>query len=375
MESPIDTLIVGGGLQGLLVACILQKSQQDFVLLEATSSLGGLCQIQSPHPFLPLQRGPKIFWADQNTQDNLNFLQQFLSYSLQYQAQTLSPHIYSRGSLLSDPSFDLLSLLGDPPPFWHELEFYLQPKRLIGNLHPHEWVKNLTASLPPNRIKTEVCVKRIQLPKDADGAFEIHLEDKEPFWAKEVLFCASAALLPSLFSELSQKKRAKITKVPLWTSLSLDLTHPTISDSLSAHVLLEEPKKNSPPFLCVGFFHEPRLVNGKPMQSSQWLSFVETVASEDSVVTGRIIERVKKNLRRVFPQMFDGELIYERVLFSKDSHGHHLLPFSQNLVVKRGANRNFTLLGHEGLNMMGAVSCVKTWWERRNSKDVAASTG
>jgi hypothetical protein len=134
----------------------------------------------------------------------------------------------------------------------------------------------------------------------------------------DIYHCAASQDLLKLLPEtaITGKLRARILKGSFRTSVQMDILHSgIISESQAVHVFKganEEP--------CLGLFSKGRSLGGKPVQHSQWVTFVDRDKSDETEITAGALKQIQRQLKRAYPSALEGK-IWERIIVQPLSHG------------------------------------------------------
>ncbi len=349
--SEFDSLVIGGGLSGLLVARQLEKTGRRVALIEALDLLGGHSRSYFS-PVGPIDHGLKFFPATDQALAALTWLQDTLGYDIEITQIDAAPTTYDNGKFQPFVGF------GDSvPEAAGELDYYSYPSRLVTSQSPKDWVASLAAEFQ-GQVFLQSHVTRLQFTDDR--VTEVLLNGTKKVTAAEFFYCGTpqhlAALLPD--TAATPRQRSRLNKGKFFTAIYLDMIHSrVVTDTASLHVLKganEEP--------LVGVFHEPQPrrttdegtnTAKPPVQHSQWLTFVPIDLTDDNEVTATALKKIKRQVKRAYETSVD-DLIFERILVSPGSYGeiagllgeNQMWPKCQNLWIA-GAffNSNRNLVG------------------------------
>ena len=313
-----ETIIIGGGLAGLLVAARLAEAGQRFLLLEEKEELGGYCRPQV-HALGTFGFGFKSLPAHEAGHRAADFLESQLGFSLQRQESDLPPITFEGGKFKP-----FLGFGSEPPPDIDELEYYLFPRRLVLRFAPHTWIAHLREKIPAEQIVMRSVVTRILIEQGTSQG--VMVNGAQTYTAERLIYTGSkkalAQLLPS--GALPTRLGQKLAKSPFWTAVGLDLVHAqTVSESRALHVLRGGKEDASP---CLGYFYEPGAelnldaTSRHAAQISRWMTLVSAEGSEDPEITGASVRKIKKQIKRAYPEALD-HLLHERIYVANLSHG------------------------------------------------------
>lgn len=306
-----DTLVIGGGLSGLLAANALADTGQNVALIEASDALGGSCRAGFTAAGA-IDYGLKLFPVGEASETALAWLEQQLGEKIERTELEAAPVTYDDGKFKPYVGFgDAAVHTGS------EIEAYALQKRLILAPAPKDWVQTLAS-----RFKGAVFLQSqvTQLVLEHGQVTEAIVNGSKRFSAREVIFAAAPSLLPALLGDaaLPARIRQKLVKGEMWTSVNLDIAHTeAITDSASVHVLKganEEP--------CVGVFHPAvRQPDGQSRQVSQWLTLIPRDQIDEEELVAGALKHIKRQVKRAYASALEG-VLQERILVVPASHGH-----------------------------------------------------
>lgn len=332
-SDEFDSLVIGGGLAGLIAAHQLEGTGRKVALIEGLDGLGGSCR---PVNSLAgtIDNGLKFLPDTEEAHECLNWLGEILGEPIQYTSVEAAPVTYDDGK------FKPFIGYGDQKVATaSEVDVYAQEKYLRLNSSPKDWVTRLTESFTGTTMMQSYVTK---MQVDDSFVIDVLINGAKRITGREVLFCATPQQLTKLLpdSHVPTKFRQRLLKGEFWTSVCLDLLHKgMVSESEAVHVLKganEEP--------CVGIFHKPiQLEDGQTAQLSQWLTLVPRDITDEPELVGGALKQIKRQVKRAYETSLDG-LIQERIIVNPTSHGDFtgflppdgLWPKLQNLWVISG---------------------------------------
>ncbi len=332
-SDEFDSLVIGGGLAGLIAAHQLEGTGRKVALIEGLDGLGGSCRPVSSRAGI-IDNGLKFFPDTEEARACLEWLGNVLGESIHYTVVEAAPVTFDDGKFKPFIGF------GDQKVATvSEVNVYAQERYLRLETTPKEWVARLTESFTGTTMMQSYVTKL-----HVDDTFVINavINGAKHLSAREVLFCAAPQQLTRLLpdSHVPTKIRQRLMRGEFWTSVSLDLIHKgVVSESEAIHILKganEEP--------CVGVFHKPvQLEDGQTAQLSQWLTLVPRDITDDPELVGGALKQIKRQVKRAYENSLDG-LIQERIIVNPTSHGDFtgflppdgLWPKLQNLWVISG---------------------------------------
>lgn len=317
-----DYAIIGSGLSGLCLANAISRISSNVILIDGNDTFGGFNRsIQTPVG--ASNNGLRFLPANELSQKAISFLELLLNTSLNPQVAERPPLTFESGGLRPFVGFG-----EKQPDFYEEISYFTSPSTLLTSLETHEWVQILfshyTGEFSPRSYVTKVNVE--------DGqAQSILINGQKKIQALNFVYCGTPQRIPQLFSEqtTSQKSKSKSS----WTGLCLDLVHATqVTDNEALHILNGTTQDEVGP--CAGKFI--RTDAGAP-QLSQWMTFIDSEESEDTERIGACLKKIKRQVKRAFPDALDG-LKYERIVVIPEMSGATGIKLNANQALNTAKN-------------------------------------
>lgn len=324
MSQEFDYAVIGSGLTGLIIATALSRETENIVLVEGQDTLGGHHR-EIKFPLGPSENGIRFIPGSESAFKGLEFLETLLDFKIIDSVQEIAPITYENSQLKTFLSFGDLT-----PAFFDDIVYFTANQRVSLNSKPHEWVQNLIKNFK-GQILTRSFATRFQVEnKQVVG---LTINGSKTIKAKNYIFCGAVKQLPILLpnESLTPRARQKISKNTYWTALCLDLCHSHVVNETSAiHVLNGTTADDIGP--CAGVFLNPQSINDSLVQFSQWITFVEDDISADSEVVAQSLKKVKKQIKRAYPNAFDN-LQNERILVAPQMSGSGDLKLKGNMTL------------------------------------------
>ena len=205
--------------------------------------------------------------------------------------------------------------------FYDQLAYFLAHEELVLTAQPHEWIEKLQDALK-EKIQTRSIVTRF--------GFEAHESEKpelthvvvngtKQLYAKNFIFTGPVKDLALLLHDdiLNIRAKAKLKKAQAWQAICVDVFHTATIEKNNIFLLNGTTDDELGP--CVGRFL-PSTADG---QISQWVSFVDTEAAEDTENIGLMLKKMKRQIKRAFPEVADS-IKKERIFVSTALSGADL---------------------------------------------------
>jgi len=345
--------VIGAGLSGLIIATKLSQQFEKVILIDSRDLPGGLCHhLDSEHFMIP---------ENENAQSAIDFLNQEFNCGISTSVIENKPQIFHDGKWRPFLGWGASA----QPPYYDEVLYYLSPNRFALESNPAQWVdqifKNYNGEFLPRHFITQI-VKEKADPGER-GITGIILNGGKKLKADHYIYCGPIKLLDTLCSEeniLPPRIRQKIAKHKSWTSISLTLFHKQpIFDSQEVLMLSSYEKKENEAHVFLGQFSK-KTVDGNQSFYSQWICFIDIEVSEDSEITGNLIRRMKRQIKKAFPTIFEAT-IKEKILVSPSSHGHLELKLKENQTIPELPNLwlGSSQISPYAKNMVGSIQQAK----------------
>lgn len=309
-SDEFDSIVIGGGLTGLIAAHQLEGTGRKVALIEGLDALGGSCR-----PFVSkagvIDHGIKFVADTEDAREALAWLETVLGEAIDIERIEEPPVTYDDGKFKPFVGFGDQKVMTAS-----EIDAYAKAQYLRLSSTPKNWVPKLIESFT-GTLLTQSYVTKMQV--DDEFVIDILINGAKRISGREIVFCAApqqlARLLPE--SHVPARLKQKLLKGEFWTSLNLDLIHQgKVTDSTAVHVLKganEEP--------CVGLFQPAtRTEDGREVQVSQWLTLVPHDITDDPEIAGSALKQIKRQVKRAYETSLDG-LIQERIVVNPMSHG------------------------------------------------------
>jgi len=332
MAHTYDYAIIGSGLTGLSIAAALSRETKNIALIEASEFAGGANR-QISFPTGMINNGLRFVPHTPLSEQALLFLESLLGMKVIAGHSEAAPITYEAGGFKT-----FLGFGDNPPAFYEELNYFTHAQRTELNLEPGQWTKLLFEKFKGDFFPRSYVTKFHQ---EGEKVTHITVNGSKTLHAQNYIFAGSPKDLAVLLPEeaLPLRARTRLSKNTYWTALCLDLCHSqVISTTPAMHVLNGTTQDEIGP--SAGRFLDPVEVNGVPLQVSQWVTFMETEETEDSEVVGLSLKKMKRQIKRAYPEAFEG-LKLERIFIAPmiagngdlKLHANQTLPTLQNLWV------------------------------------------
>ena len=298
-----DYVVVGSGLTGLIIANRLSQETEKVLLLESGDHVGGW--LSRPHlPFYP---------ATESSLRALHNLENLLGMKIQGETFESTPVTFDSGELKPFMGF------GDKTPdFYDEVAYYCVPQNTQLKLNPNEWVEQLKNTFK-GTVATKSIVTRFQV--ENGQVQNVLVNGTKKIQGHNFIFCGDIKdlerLIPHDFN--GPKVRTKISKTKTWSRATLVIDHKTqVTDSNQLHILMGTAQDEI--VTCVGRFENTQ---------SLWTTFVADEEAEDPEITAQALKRIKRQIKRAYPDSFpDG--LSEKIVVQSGFGGYFDIKLNAN---------------------------------------------
>lgn len=286
--SSYDTLIIGGGLTGLILTHRLKQAGHNVHLIEARESLGG--QFRRKNPTAPFSApGVEFYPATNEAIALFEWLKQASPTPLRFEITEHRPQIFDEGRWkpfagFGDVEFQSVSELGA---FSHTHEIRLEPGI-------EQVVRILVEQLPiAATTMSEVTAIKVE-----DGQVtEVTVNGDKVVKASTVIFTPFPTMLNDLIAGdgLPAKHRTRLAKMDTWTAVALELHHKTpLAEDSNIRVFNHGSKEFEP---VIG-----RIFG----ETSRWITLVPQERDSEHEFAGQNIRHIKRQLKRAWPEALEG---------------------------------------------------------------------
>jgi hypothetical protein len=294
-----DYIIIGSGLTGLTIAQKLSQETENILVLDAQDFAGGDNRpAQLNHQ--TINNGLRFFPATDQAMKSLEFLEELLKTPLVSEVIENNPETYEASGFKKFVGFGDKSV-----DFYDQLSYFLANKEVVLASTPYEWIQKFQESLS-SKIQTKSIVTRFgfeQLESENPQLTHVIVNGTKQFHARNFIFTGPVKDLGLLLSDeiLNQRVKAKLKKSQAWQAICLDLFHKEKVSQENIFVLNGTTDDELGP--CVGRFLKTDATSEG--QISQWVSFIDVEAAEDTENIGHVLKKMKRQIKRAFPEASD----------------------------------------------------------------------
>jgi hypothetical protein len=303
-----DYLIIGSGIEAVLKALELKRNGLKGLILTEDEIPGGifrgLRQNEASQETLTFE-SHLSFWPHSERMDLIIERLRTELGDLGFTANEVGPLTFQNGQVqpflgfgaTENEAVDIYSLLTPAFQWTPSLSLPMIISSLL-----QKWA---------GEVRTLSAVTQLELSPQP----QVVINGNESLLAQQIYYFDSPLKLSRLLlksqSALPKSLVSKLSKTQMWTAVSLVYQHVNVlTESPAIHVLY-----GSKELPTVGRFI---LENGRP--TSQWLCLVGPEIAADSELLGSTLREMKKQIKRMFPQFFEG-LKMENILISPEAFG------------------------------------------------------
>lgn len=304
MSSAQDTIIIGGGLTGLLLTHTLHRAGHNVALFEARESLGGRYRRQN---LSYTSSGLDFFPASNDSMELLEWTKSIAPLGLQFDVRDHRPQLFDEGRWRPFAGFGSAEFqsITELAHFSHTHDVEVEPGL-------EQLTRALVEQLP---IEAQTMSEVTKINVGPDGVTEVIVNGDKTYKAGQVIFTPFPGLMNNLIEGdgLHAKTRTRLAKMAAWTAVTLELNHtPPLVDDPSIRIFVHGSKEFEP-------------VVGRVFGStSRWMTLVPGERTNEHEFIGQCIRHIKRQLKRAWPLALDGQL-QEKIYVQANAFGQQSL--------------------------------------------------
>ncbi|MBC7457106.1 MAG: NAD(P)-binding protein [Bdellovibrionaceae bacterium] len=294
-----DYIVIGSGLAGVSVASKISKETQNVLLIESESVLGGsnkAAHIKYQNNNYTSENGLRFYPGSPMAKKALKNLEDELGLKLIKSTFENNPETYEASGFKSFVGF------GDSPPeFYNEISYFLNSHEIELTLPVYKIVELLKEKYQGETL-TKSFMTGFKFTEDV--LTHVVVNGSKEYYAKNFIFAGTVRDLSVLLPDeaLGIRAKTKLKKDTTWVGLCLDLLHEgTTMDKHNLFILDGTTNDSIGP--CIGRFMHPQ--TDMNVQVSQWMSFIDLETSEETENIGEVLKKMKRQIKRAFPEMND----------------------------------------------------------------------
>lgn len=352
-----DVAIVGGGISGLLYSQLFKEKGLSTVILEASDRLGGYCKTSLSSK---AKLNPNFHFLPY-TEEAMSFckvLENLFDRPLVKGIEEHQPVTFQKGQFQTFVGYG-----SSAPDYADQMTYYTAPSRIVFHESALGDLFGLEKAATSVLLKSEVTQFSISNRKVSAIIY-----GNQSLSADTFVYTGPARRLPSFLPKEGLPSRAlsSYTQGTMWSAISLELVLKPMDFQDRLHILYggtEEIKS------CIGRFQ--KLEN---QVYSQWFTLLPEELTNDDDAVSNGLKEMKRQIRRAYPEMFDG-LLFEKISLCGYSHGQ--------IPGKTGENQNFPEIENllvasrelsEKPNLLGVFDRFSRILASMTPKPISAST-
>ncbi len=328
----MNTVIVGGGLTGLLLTHQLHKAGDKVTLIEARDVLGGSLR----RPIFSL------IPASNENMEVLEWARAHVPLPLNFEIKEHRPEIFDEARWRAFAGFGQSEFQSIG-----ELGFLSQTHEVVLTPGADQLVRALIEQLPiAATLKAEVTEFKV----NEGRVTEVIVNGEKSIKCERVIFTGAPEAMNTLIEgeALPAKHRTRLAKMFSWTAVMLELDGQPPANDHSGVLLFQHSGKEFEP------------VFGRiDASGSRWMTLVHSERAEEHEFTGQCIRHIKRQLKRAWPELFSDEKRSEKIYVLPGAFGQNTLKAKSNWQVPEIDNlffANHTLARQSGL--LGSIEAA-----------------
>ena len=363
-KNTYDSIIVGSGLSGLILAKTLSDRGQKVLVLEKKDSLGGHLRSTITQGFQFHTSLPYIPDFKEYTEP-FEKLEALMDRKILGPSREMTPKTFNSGELKDFIGFSDLKFHSID-----EAQWYTQSKTRELMVAPEDWVEWLLEE-PAFEILPLHQVTRYNFE---DGKFDsVKVNGTKTFYASDFFHAAPVSPLHILIPDvaLKGKEKTKVSKAQGWTSVCLHFIHPGLqTENENVHILYGSKTDFEP---CIGGFYPAIQADASTKQESFWFSLINDEHTEDMEHIGALIRNMKKQIKRAYPEAIEN-IELEKIVVTPQSQGFYDLDLKSPCQLSQISNfwlASPLLLEQRamGASVQAAFAALNAWETAQPSED------
>ncbi len=319
-----DYIIIGSGLTGLTIAKKIHQETENILVLEAQDFAGGsnrAVQINGQ----TINNGLRYYPDTELAEKSAFFLENVLNTKIVGEPIANHPEYYEAHGFKAFVGF------GDhPPAFYDQLSYFLSQKELPFTTQPYDWMQILQNDLQNKILSKSIVTKFVfeNLESGTPALTHVLVNGSKDIYARNFIYAGPLKEISHLLPDdvLNLRAKAKLKKSKAWQAVCLDLFHTVKVEKENLFILNGTTDDDIGP--CVGRFH-----SAPDGQISQWISFIESEVAEDTEAIGHVLKKMKRQIKRAFPEMADS-ITKERIFVTPILSGSDVKLTASNTIPK-----------------------------------------
>lgn len=317
-SNDFDSIIIGGGLSGLLTASVLVKAgHKRIAIVDAEEELGGNSRAFTT-PFGVFDDELKFIPHTLTSDQSIAFLEAQLGHSVGAKIVESAPLTYDSGKLKSFVGFG-----ANTPMTANEINYYSSANNYRFDKTSKDWVSSLAAQENAKIFNKSEVTSLVFENQKVTG---VVINANKTLTAENFIWAAPPHALIAMMTDehLPNRQKQKLAKSPFFAAVHLDLIFSkNICETDQIHILQganEEPLAGQ--FKTFG-----------EHQASQWISFIDVQEADNEEFVASILKYMKRQIGRAYEGAIDAK-VYERIALNNFTHGKALLELDHARLAK-----------------------------------------
>ena len=297
-----DYIVIGSGLAGLTTASKISEETKNILLIESDAVLGGSnkpAYLKNQNFNIKTENGLRFIPSTALSKKSIQSLENQLGVKLIKSSTDNNIETYDANGFKSFVGF------GDKAPdCYSQVSYFLNTNEIELTLPVYKIVDLLKEKFQ-GEILTKSFVTEFNL---TDGQLtHVTVNGSKVYYANNFIYAGTVRELAELLPDeaMSLRSKTKLKKDTTWVGLCLDLLHEGKIENKNNLFLLEGTTQDSigP---CIGrFLNQTETESSSVCQVSQWISFIDLETSEETENIAEVLKKMKRQIKRAFPEMYD----------------------------------------------------------------------
>jgi hypothetical protein len=341
-----DYIVIGSGLSGLSIASKISTETQNILLIESEAVVGGVnkpVQIKNQNHAITTDNGLRFIPGHPLAIKALKQLEDQLGLKL------IKGKVDNTVETYEASGFKPFVGFGDEAPeSYQQVSYFLNNQEIELTLPVHKII-----DLLKEKYQGETLLKSFVTEFNFTNGQLSHVtvNGSKQYYANNFIYAGTTRDLTHLLPDevLTARAKTKLKKDTTWVGLCLDLLHEGVIE-VKTNLFLLEGTTNDSIGPCIGRFLP--VAEGQNAQISQWMSFIDLEISEETENIGEVLKKMKRQIKRAFPEMSEAVKAERLFMTSALSSGelklnaNGTLPKAENLwIASAQVNVSPNLLG------------------------------
>jgi len=338
-KNHFEYIVIGASLSGLIVSRLLSDKSNSVALIDAGAVSGGCLAVSETNSN---SAGYVVLPKTDLAVKAVEFLEKVNGESIPYSIIEKTPATYSAGELE-----DFIGFGDKTPDYYREIANFIQPHQIEIDLV--EIAQKLFSKFSGTYLNRSVVT---QLRVSEQKVIGLQVNGQKEYTADHIVFAGALKDLSPLLAphEGLMKFSQKIQAKNFATALSLELSSKEhFVDSKAVHVLQSTGQEDKGVY--IGEFYS----QSEGIQKSKWITFLSSDETEDIEQLGTAARRIKRQIKRVYPQFFDSPITEKIVVHESNLGSVELKLTGQQEIPKLKSLSVASAQAHAAANFVGAI--------------------